>query len=72
MSKRLLSPEMMESLSREVEKTPLSSSIESFLGSLEIAADEKAEIHQILETMRFKDDGIQALPSQAPRIDLPP
>ncbi|NQW16589.1 MAG: hypothetical protein HQ478_03790 [Chloroflexi bacterium] len=59
---------MVEAIAREVEKSPLSPDVESFINSFELTSDEKTEVVKILNDMKFKGDDVSALPNTPPQI----
>ena len=59
---------MVETIAREVAKSPLSPDIESFINSIELTSDERAEVVKTLNDMKFKGDDLSALPNTPPQI----
>ena len=59
---------MVEAIAREVEKSPLSPDIESFINSFELTSDEKTDVVRTLNDMKFIGDDVSALPATPPQI----
>ena len=68
MSSPVIEKEIVEAISREVERSPLSPDVESFIGSLELTVDEEKEVVKILNDLRFQGDNVQALPTNPPEL----
>ena len=64
----LLDREVVEAISREVEKSPLSPDVGSFIASLELTVDEEREVVEILNDLKFQGDNLSALPKNPPQI----
>ena len=68
MSSPVLDREVVEAISREVEKSPLSPDVDSFIASLEITVTEEKEVVKILNDLKFQGDNLSALPKNPPQI----
>ena len=68
MSSPVLDREVIKAISREVEKSPLSPDVDSFLASLELTTDEEKEVVKVLNDLKFQGDNVQALPSNPPEL----
>ncbi len=68
MSSTVLDREAVKAISREVEKSPLSPDVDSFIASLELAADEEKEVVRVLNDLKFQGDNLSALPKTPPQI----
>ena len=68
MSSLVLDREVVEAISREVEKSPLSPDLDSFIASLELAVDEEREVVRVLNGLKFQGDNLSALPKNPPQI----
>ncbi len=68
MSSPVLDREMVKAISREVEKSPLSPDVDSFIASLELTLVEEREVVRILNDLKFQGDNLSALPKKPPQI----
>ncbi len=68
MSSPVLDREVVEAISREVGKSPLSPDVDSFIASLEITLTEEEEVVKILNDLKFQGDNLSALPKNPPQI----
>ena len=68
MSSPVLDREVVEAISREVEKSPLSPDVDSFISSLELTKTEEKEVVKILNDLKFQGDNLSALPKTPPQI----
>ena len=68
MSSPVLDSGIVEAISREVEKSPLSPDVDSFISSLELTPTEEKEVVKILNDLKFQGDNLSALPKNPPQI----
>ena len=64
----VLDREVVEAISREVEKSPLSPDVDSFIATLELTETEEKEVVRVLNDLKFQGDNLSALPKNPPEL----